>query len=189
MRYFPMFLETRGRRILLAGGGEETARKARLLARTEARLTVMAAALEDELAALVAAGGAGHTAADFDAAAIAEADYVFIGVEDDALSARIAAAARSGGALVNVIDRPEDCDMITPALVDRDPVVVAIGTEGAAPVLGRRIRTALEAMLSNRLGGYVARLAALRPEIARSLTRSFTLTQACTHSFAHSVTS
>ena len=161
MRYFPMFLDMRGRHVLLAGGNEETVRKARLLARTEARLTVMAPELPEELT-----GKALHIAAGFDRQAISDADYVFVGVEDQALSTRIAAAARASGALVNVIDQPEDCDFITPSIVDRDPVVVAIGTEGAAPVLGRRIKSGLEVDLSPRLGGYVGLLRRLRPEIA-----------------------
>lgn len=171
MRYFPMFLDMRGRRALLAGGGEQVAQKARLLRRAEARLTVMSSALSPELAGLVEAGVLDHVAADFDAEAVAGADFVFIGDMDEAAADRIAGAAKAGGALVNVIDRPEACDMITPALVDRAPVVVAIGTEGAAPVLGRRIKTGLEATLSPRLGAYVARLAALRPAIAEGVAR------------------
>ena len=55
--------------------------------------------------------------------------------------------ARSVGAIVNVLDRTDACDFITPAIVDRDPVVVAIGTEGSAPVLARQIKADIEAML------------------------------------------
>lgn len=161
MRYFPMFFDTRDRHVLLAGGNEEIVRKARLLLRTAANLTVMAPELPSELRGKVA-----HVMADYDDEAIRTADYAFIGVEDAELSARIAAAARASGALVNVIDQPESCDFITPSIVDRDPVVVAIGTEGAAPVLGRRIKSGLEAELSPRLGGYVGLLRRLRSDIA-----------------------
>ena len=132
MRYFPMFLDMAGRTALLAGGGEQIAQKARLLKRTDARLFIMSEDLIPELAALVDAGRADHIAADLDEAAIADAAYVFIATEDDDLDLEIADHARAAGALVNMVDRPAECDMITPALVDRDPVVVAIGTEGAA---------------------------------------------------------
>ncbi|MEO1611382.1 MAG: NAD(P)-dependent oxidoreductase [Pseudomonadota bacterium] len=169
MRYFPMFLEMRGRDVLLAGGGEQIAQKARLLRRTEARLTIMAAELCEELSDFVTEGGAVRAAFDFEASAVARADFVFIGVEDEALAQQIAQAARAAGALVNVIDQPDACDMITPALVDRDPVVVAIGTEGAAPVLARHIKTDLEASLSPRLGAYIAHLQSLRPRIAEAV--------------------
>ena len=57
-------------------------------------------------------------------------------INNDAL----ADMARSAGAIVNVLDRTDACDFITPAIVDRDPVVVAIGTEGSAPVLARQIK-------------------------------------------------
>ena len=66
--------------------------------------------------------------------------------------------ARSAGAIVNVLDRTDACDFITPAIVDRDPVVVAIGTEGSAPVLARQIKADVEAMLPAELGRF-ARLA------------------------------
>lgn len=159
MRWFPMFLDFRGRKVAVAGGGEEAARKARLLARTEARLVLTAPALEAELAALVASGRATH---EPEAAALAGAAAVFVATGDAGRDRELAAAARAAGALVNVVDRPELSDMIFPALVDRDPVVVAIGTEGAAPVLGRRIRAMLEAALPPALGPFAAMIRDLR---------------------------
>lgn len=166
MRYFPMFLDMAGRRVLLAGGGEQIAQKARLLARSDAAIVVMAEELIPELAALVDAGRARHESTDIEAEALAAADYVFVATEDDDLDAEIADLARAGGALVNVVDKPDQCDMITPALVDRDPVVVAIGTEGAAPVVAKDVKTRLEALLSPRLGGFVEMLRARRARIA-----------------------
>ena len=66
--------------------------------------------------------------------------------------ARAAAIGRAAGALVNIVDNLDDSDFITPAIVDRDPVTVAIGTEGAAPVLARKIKAEVEAMLPATLG-------------------------------------
>ncbi|MEM7525145.1 MAG: NAD(P)-dependent oxidoreductase [Pseudomonadota bacterium] len=166
MRYFPMFLDMAGRAVLFAGGGEQVAQKTRLLRRSEARLIIMANDLIPELADLVADGAAENVAASFDAPALAAADYVFIATGDDALNDKVAEAARAGGALVNMVDKPDRCDMITPALVDRDPVVVAIGTEGAAPVVAKAVKTGLEATLSPRLGPFVEMLRARRPLIA-----------------------
>ena len=71
---------------------------------------------------------------------------------DAAEDARAAAIGRAAGALVNIVDNLEDSDFITPAIVDRDPVTVAIGTEGAAPVLARKIKAEVEAMLPATLG-------------------------------------
>ncbi|MDP5360990.1 MAG: siroheme synthase CysG, partial [Paracoccaceae bacterium] len=72
--------------------------------------------------------------------------------EDDAEDARVAAIAHAEGALVNIVDNLADSQFITPAIVDRDPVTVAIGTEGAAPVLARAIKADLEARLPTSLG-------------------------------------
>lgn len=130
---------------------------------------LMAPELNEELSALVAEGRAEHIASQLDLAELLRADYVFIATGDEALDDQIAAAAHEGGALVNMIDRPEACDMITPSIVDRDPLVVAIGTEGTAPVLGRSVKTMLEAALSPRLGPFAAMLGAMRPEIAKGV--------------------
>ena len=164
MKNFPMFLRMDGRRVVLCGGGEEVARKARLILKTEARITILADALDAELQGLVASGRAAHVteaAGVFDDAAL-----TFIGTGDDALDLELAHAARAAGTVVNVIDRPELCDAFTPSIVDRDPVVVAIGTEGAAPVLGRAIKTEVETMLSPRLGSFVALAGRLRGAVA-----------------------
>lgn len=169
MRYFPMFLDMAGRTVLLAGGGEQIAQKARLLKRTEARLALMAEELIPELRDLVEAGRAAHVAADLAPEAIDGADYVFIATEDDDLDAEIADHARGAGAVVNMIDKPDQCDMITPALVDRDPVVVAIGTEGAAPVLAKAIKTSLEQMLPGSLGPFIAMIGRQRDLVAASV--------------------
>ena len=83
------------------------------------------------------------------------------------------------GAVLNVVDQPHLCDAITPSIVDRDPVVVAIGTEGTAPVLARQIKTKLEETLEPRLGDLAAfagrmRMAAaarLAPRARRDLWR------------------
>jgi uroporphyrin-III C-methyltransferase/precorrin-2 dehydrogenase/sirohydrochlorin ferrochelatase len=169
MRYFPMFLDTARRNVVLAGGGEQIAQKARLLARTEARLIILSDDLIPELAALVDAGRATHIAQDIDPAALSGAHYVFIATEDEDLDLEIADHARAAGAVVNVVDRPDECDMITPAIVDRDPVVVAIGTEGTAPVLAKSVKTTVEGLLSAGLGPFIAMIGRQRDHVAEEV--------------------
>jgi uroporphyrin-III C-methyltransferase/precorrin-2 dehydrogenase/sirohydrochlorin ferrochelatase len=169
MRYFPMFLDMSGRSVLLAGGGEQIAQKARLLRRTEARLVIMAADLSAELADLVARCKAEHVRSDLCEVTIAAADFAFIATDDEALDDKIAALARDAGIMVNMVDRPEQCDMITPALVDRDPVVVAIGTEGAAPIMAKAIKTSLEQALSPSLGPFIAMIRNHRQRVAETV--------------------
>lgn len=168
MKTFPMFLAMADRRVVLCGGGEEVARKARLILKTEAAIRILAETLEPELQALVASGRADHHVAlapdTFDRAAL-----VFVATGCIAVDAALAVLARQAGAVVNVIDRPEMCDAFTPSIVDRDPVVVAIGTEGAAPVLGRRIKTEVEAMLPPQLGSFAALCGRLRGAVAQAI--------------------
>lgn len=161
-----MFLDMQGRTALLAGGDEQIAQKSRLLKRTDADLVIMSETLIPELQRLVDQGHARHIAEDFDADGIAAARYVFIATEDDELDLQIADHARASGAVVNMVDKPDQCDMITPAIVDRDPVVVAIGTEGAAPVLAKAIKTSLEQSLSPRLGGFIEMIRLQRGPVA-----------------------
>jgi len=86
------------------------------------------------------------------------------------------ALAKNAGATVNVVDQPQLCDAITPSIVDRDPVVVAIGTEGTAPVLARQIKTKLEETLEPRLGDLAAFAGRMRGAAAARLgPRAFTL--------------
>lgn len=165
MKNFPMFLRMDGRRVVICGGGVEAARKLRLILKTDADITIAARDLDPEMEGIVASGRAHHQSVATPCTFIG-AGLVFIATGDEAEENRIAGMARAAGAVVNVVDRPDMCDAVTPSIVDRDPVVVAIGTEGAAPVLGRRIKTEVETMLSPRLGGFAALAGRLRDSVA-----------------------
>ncbi len=165
MKTFPMFLRMEGHRVVICGGGEQAAQKARLMLKTEAEIVVAAGALEPELAALVA-GGRIRRAGEAEPALFDGAALVFVATGDAARDARLAARAKAAGALTNVVDAPELCDAFTPSIVDRDPLVVAIGTEGTAPVLARQVRSAVETMLEPRLGALAALAGRMRGEVA-----------------------
>ncbi|MEM8841750.1 MAG: NAD(P)-dependent oxidoreductase [Pseudomonadota bacterium] len=166
MKTFPMFLKLSGRRAIVIGGGEQAAQKARLVIRTDAALVLVAETLEPELADLVATGRAIH-ASDGAPDLFKNAALVFVATGCKGADAAWQARAKAAGALVNVVDYPELCDAFTPSIVDRDPVVVAIGTEGHAPVLGRLIKTRVEEVLHPRLGAFAALAGRLRAEVAR----------------------
>lgn len=168
MKTFPMFLKMAGRRVVIFGGGEQAAQKTRLMLKTEAEIVVVAAELEPELAGLASGGRIRHwtkvTPDLFENTAL-----VFVATGDRATDEPLAALARAAGVVTNVVDAPDLCDAFTPSIVDRDPLVVAIGTEGAAPVLGRQIRANLETMLEPRLGDLVALAGRLRDEVAERI--------------------
>ncbi|MHA3978794.1 siroheme synthase CysG [Halovulum sp. GXIMD14794] len=169
MQSFPMFLRTTGRRIVIAGGGEQAAQKARLVVKTDAQILLAAPELCAELRALVAGGRAEHHAGPVTPALFSETALVFIATGCAAADVALHVLAKQAGAVVNVVDRPELCDATTPAIVDRDPVVVAIGTEGTAPVLARALKTRIEEMMSPRLGAWAAHAGALRESVARAI--------------------
>ena len=171
MKSFPMFIRTSDRRVVIAGGGEQAAQKARLMLKTDAELVLAAPVLDPELAALVTAGRAIHWRAGISSEFFRGAAMAFIATGCPAADACLHALARAAGCPVNVVDRPELCDLTTPSLVDRDPVVVAIGTEGTAPVLARQIKTRIEEMLPPTLGGYAELAGRLRSVVARAIPR------------------
>ncbi|MSU90067.1 uroporphyrinogen-III C-methyltransferase [Rhodobacteraceae bacterium 2CG4] len=164
-----MFIRTSGRRVVVAGGGEQAAQKARLILKTDADLVLAAPQLCRELRALVRSGRAAHHAGPVTPALFAGTALSFVATGCPGADASLHALAKAGGALVNVVDRPELCDATTPAIVDRDPVVVAIGTEGTAPVLARALKTRIEQMMSPRLGAWAAHAGALRDAVARGI--------------------
>ncbi|PTQ75366.1 siroheme synthase [Celeribacter persicus] len=171
MKFFPMFLRMTGRDVVIIGGGETAAQKARLMLKTEARIVLAAPELDPELAALVADNRAVQHAGEITDDLFVNAALVFVCTGDEDCDVRMAQIVCDAGALVNVVDRPDLCEANTPSIVDRDPLVVAIGTEGAAPVLARQIKTRLEEILEPRLGELVALAGRLREAVAQEVPR------------------
>ncbi|MEL7097896.1 MAG: siroheme synthase CysG [Pseudomonadota bacterium] len=152
MDHFPIFLSTAGRRIVLAGGGEAALAKLRLLLKTHAHITVFAPDADPQIVTWASQGMLRLVNRAFDHGDALCAALFYAASDDDAEDARTAALARADGALVNMVDNLSGSQFITPAIVDRDPVTVAIGTEGAAPVLARAIKKDLEDRLPSTLG-------------------------------------
>ncbi|MEL7259243.1 MAG: siroheme synthase CysG [Pseudomonadota bacterium] len=152
MKHFPIFVALEGRRVVLSGGGEAALAKLRLLLKTEAHLTVFAPDPAQEIVDWSATGRLRLVRRAMEPGDATCAVLFYAADEDDAEDARTSAIARTDGAMVNIVDNLGDSEFITPAIVDRDPVTVAIGTEGAAPVLARAIKADLEARLPATLG-------------------------------------
>ncbi|MER9563731.1 MULTISPECIES: siroheme synthase CysG [unclassified Mesorhizobium] len=159
---FPVFMRVEGEAVAIIGGGEEALAKARLLAQSSAVLRIVSDAASPELLAFIAETGATHVADAYDVAHLADAVMVFAASGNEALDRRVAGDARRLGIPVNAVDRPELCDFFTPALVNRAPVAIAIGTEGAGPVLAQMLRSRIDRMLSPSLGPLAALAASFR---------------------------
>ena len=163
MDHFPVFLAVAGRRILVAGGGDAAVAKLRLLLKTTARITVAAEAADPLIEGWAAEGRLTLLRRFPEPGDALCCPIAYAAHEDEGLDARALRVMTADGALVNVVDDLARSQFITPAIVDRDPVTIAIGTEGTAPVLARMLKRDLEERLSPATG-LLARIgAALRP--------------------------
>ena len=155
---FPAFHKVEGRRVVVAGFGDEAAAKVRLLSETRADITVIAAKIEPGLQRAIKKAGALHVARAFRDEDAIGAVLVFAATGDEASDRTVVEAARKAGVPANAVDRPHLCDFYTPALVNRAPMAIAISSAGTGPVLARHMRARIEALLPQRLGA-LARLA------------------------------
>lgn len=149
---FPVFLRVDDRKVVIVGGGGEALAKARLLGQSSAALVVVSDRIESELAAWIAGNGAVHLDVAYAPAHLDGAVMVFAATGDQAVDRQVSEDARRLGIPVNAVDRPELCDFFTPAIVNRAPLAVAIGTEGTGPVLAQMVRSKIDRMLSPSLG-------------------------------------
>jgi len=166
MRYFPIFVDVAGKTFVVAGSGEAALQKVRLALKSEGRVRVAGETPHRDLVALAGQGRIELAARRFEAGDLEGAALAYGAHGNATLDEAFAAAARARGVPVNVVDRPDLSDFITPALVDRDPVTVAIGTEGTAPVLARMIKARIEALLPAHLGRIAAMAGRLRDRVA-----------------------
>ena len=168
---FPAFMRVDARKVAIFGNGAEAAAKARLVANTSAEISVYADAPETELIDSLARLGIEPQREPYDARQMQGATLVFAATGAAAQDRAIVTAAREQRIPANAVDQPDYCDFLTPALVNRAPVAIAIGTEGAGPVLAQMIRARVDQMLSPSLGT-LARLASdYRVAVDRLLPR------------------
>jgi uroporphyrin-III C-methyltransferase / precorrin-2 dehydrogenase / sirohydrochlorin ferrochelatase len=169
MRHLPIFLELSDRPAVVVGGGIVAARRAEFLIKAGARVTTFAPALSDDFRDFTASPNFRHEARnpepkDFEGAALC-----FVATEDERLSTDARAAAKACGALVNVADRPRLCDFIMPSIVDRSPLVIAISTGGASPILGRMLKARLETLIPAAYGRLARLTGEFRVAVAKAI--------------------
>lgn len=151
MQYFPLFIDTINLNVLLVGAGEVASRKLALLTRTEADIHVIAPQVNTEVQRYAETGRILLSVREVVHADIQNYDLVYLATANDSLNAELATLATARGIWVNAVDNPAFCRFITPSIVDRGRLVVAISTAGAAPVFARTVRSRLEASLPQSL--------------------------------------
>ena len=152
MRHYPAFLDIEGRACLVVGGGAAALAKARLLCRAGADVTVLARGFDADLQSLADNGEVALTQRAFRASDVTGRALVHAASGVAALDEAVADAAKARNIPVNVVDRAVLSSFVMPAIVDRGPLVVGISSGGASPVLARRVRAEIEALLPHGLG-------------------------------------
>lgn len=152
MNRLPIFLRLNDRPCLVVGGGVIAERKARLLLRSGASITVVSPNVTSRLQLQIDQGQVKHLAQRFSVDLVANYWLLIAATDDETLNREVAAAANAAGRLCNVVDDDTASNFILPAIVDRSPVVIAIGTDGNAPVLARQLKAKIEAWLPARIG-------------------------------------
>jgi precorrin-2 dehydrogenase/sirohydrochlorin ferrochelatase len=172
MAKYPIFLELGGRRAVVIGGGAVAARKAQALLAAGARLVVVSKDIDDVLTALCQGTNAELIKSRYSKNYIAEAVLVIAATSDEQLNKRIYKDCQELGILCNVVDAPELCDFIVPAVVKRGDLQVAIGTEGHCPAYAGHLRKKLEQTFTDKHGEFLAELERLRNRIIKDVPDS-----------------
>jgi uroporphyrin-III C-methyltransferase/precorrin-2 dehydrogenase/sirohydrochlorin ferrochelatase len=162
MKYFPVFFDLTGQKVLIVGGGVVALRKLALLERTGARVSLVAPEIAPELLQRAAEGRIELTPREFQPEDLDGARLVIVATSRRAVNRWIAKLADSRGIPTNVVDDREASRFIVPAIIDRDPVLVAVSTAGTSPVLARRLRERIEGFIPKRFGELAVWLQELR---------------------------
>jgi len=169
MDFLPIFLRIRGRPCLVVGGGETAARKVDLLRQAGGQVTVVAPWLCENLLALGQTGQIRYRPAAFSPADLDGCLLAIAATDDHAVNRQVAELCQARAIPVNVVDQPELCSFIMPAIIDRSPALIAVSTGGSSPVLARLLRARLESLIPAAYGRLAALAADFRDRVKRCI--------------------
>lgn len=165
MQFLPVFLSVRGQPCLVVGGGDVATRKVELLLKAQAKVVVISPVLGMALKTLYEAGKFMHVAEGFRAEHVGGQRVIIAATDDEGVNRAVAMAAQANNIPVNVVDRPELCTFIMPAIIDRSPVIVAVSSGGASPVLARLLRARLESLVPAAYGRLATLVSGFREKV------------------------
>jgi uroporphyrin-III C-methyltransferase/precorrin-2 dehydrogenase/sirohydrochlorin ferrochelatase len=168
--HLPIFLDIRNKTVIVAGGGTLAARRAEMALRAGANIKLFAPELSEEFNDIRRHERVTHEARWPEAADITGAAIAYGAAEDDETDLRLHGLAKAAGVLANVADRMELCDFISPAILDRSPLVAAISSSGASPILARVIKAELESAIPATFGELSGFLRRFREEVGAGIT-------------------
>jgi len=166
-RYYPVFVNVQDKRCLVVGGGEIATRKVQGLLEAGAEVVVISPRLCTSLASLVAQRVIQHQARTFREADVVGCTLVIGATNQSAVNQAVCEAARRRNIWVNIVDTPDACDFIAPAVVQRGALQIAISTGGHSPTLAKRIRMRLEGAFGEEYAELLEKLGRERQRIQR----------------------
>ena len=169
MRYFPLHFDLEGRTVLVVGGGEIALRKVSLLLKAGAVIRLVSPDVEDSLRALLTAASHEIIETAYDPSRLADVVLVVAATDDAAVNEQVSIDARSRNIPVNVVDAPALCTVTFPAIIDRSPLVISVGSAGTSPVLTRTVREWIEALIPERFRTLARYLESRRSQLKASL--------------------
>jgi len=171
MDVFPAFWQLDGRRVLVVGGGDAAVRKLRLVARTQASISVFASDPIEEIREI-----AGSDRVFLEQRLLSQDDiddtvaFAIVATDDDQIARDAVSLLNAARVPVNAVDRTELCDFLIPSIVDRNPIVIGIASGGAAPVLTKNIRASIESLLPERTGALARFAGRFRKAVTATLS-------------------
>ncbi len=171
MDYFPLLFKLENQNCLVVGAGEVAARKIELLAKGKARITVVAPSVAPVVADLKDKLNLNIILKTFEASDLLGCHLVISATDHNTVNEAVAAAANQQRIPVNVVDNPALCTFIFPAIIDRSPLVIAISSSGAAPVLARQLRAKLESMIPGSYGELAKLAQKFRPKVKQTFSQ------------------
>lgn len=169
MKHLPIFVSIRNKPCVVIGGGLVATRKVSSLMDSGANITVISPVVTKEIQQHLASGSLEHYAREFVDSDLTGAYLVFAATDNRKVNRRIGDLAQAQHQLVNIADDPDHCNFVLPSVLDRSPVVIAVSTGGASPVLARQLRMQLEAMIPSACG----RLAGITEEYRKKVKSFF----------------
>jgi uroporphyrin-III C-methyltransferase/precorrin-2 dehydrogenase/sirohydrochlorin ferrochelatase len=152
MQYLPLFFNLRQKPCLIVGGGDIALRKARLLIKAQAQVHVVAPWICDELSALVKSSQGQLFEREYQSSDIHNKTLIISATDLEDINRQVSADAQAQGIPVNVVDNPELCTVITPAIIDRSPLIIGVSSGGESPVLARKLKSLIDQSVPHAYG-------------------------------------
>jgi uroporphyrin-III C-methyltransferase/precorrin-2 dehydrogenase/sirohydrochlorin ferrochelatase len=172
MDYLPLNVNVQGRPVLVVGGGDLALRKAKILNRSGAVLTIVAPKVIEELRTLADANAGRVFERSYQLQDLHEVCLVVAATDDMALNETVSADAKAANIWVNIVDQPHLCNVIFPAVIDRSPIVISLSSGGSSPMMLRKLKAQLETQLPSGLGRLAKFLGANKTKVKQAITQS-----------------